>query len=447
MKNNFNLKTMFTLFLAAPFLVIIVMIFIFMGLAESRSTMLRSLEAPKYLIDPIISIIENNYTPEGEVGGILMLLDGDGKILYPPIADKRETLEIDFSLLYSKLLSSGMTNISITRYVYNGEPGLCFFDNTYVPAVLKQHIRIGISLFIIIISCLGLIFGQVSTVIINNSIKTLVDASDLIANGNLDETITLKYNNELVHVAKAIDRMRVELREKRNMEQRFVMSVTHDLKTPLTSINGYLEAINDGIISDPGEIKESIVMMQKKTDLLDSRINELLDYTKDSTAGWRDQWREINVFSWLHELSSMFENDAQLCSRKFVSSINMDRDVTIKCNDKLMTRALENLFDNACRYTESEDSIFLTATAVRDSDKIRLEIIMEDSGSGIDEKDRDKIFELFYRNDRGRNSRGMGIGLASVQTIVKDHGGKISCGESQWGGAKFAMELEFLLTT
>ena len=279
------------------------------------------------------------------------------------------------------------------------------------------------------------------TVIINSSIKRLVYASDLIANGNLDESITLKYNNELVHVANAIDRMRIELKGKRNVEQRFVMSVTHDLKTPLTSINGYLEAIADGVITDPEEIQEIIRLMQRKTELLDGRINELLDYSRNRTAGWREHWKDINVLDWLIEISSMFQNDADLYGRKYQSSININDGLSIKCNDKLLTRALENLFDNACRYSRDNDFIFFKASLLNLKGKNILQIIMEDSGTGIEEKEMENIFELFYRNDRGRNSRGMGIGLASVQTIVRDHGGQVSCRKSESGGACFEITL------
>lgn len=441
MKTNFNLKTMFTIFLIAPFLVLIVMIFLFMGLAETRNTKKLQIEAPKYLVKPLLSIIDNDYDYTSQAGGVLMLLDRKGRILYPKSSEVLFSDAENLSVLYNQLIESGLNQISMTKYVYKDEPGFCFFDNTYVPTVYKQQIRVGISLFIIIISCMGLIFGQLSTVIINSSIKRLVEASDFIANGNLDEKVTLKYNNELIHVANAIDRMRVELREKRNIEQRFVMSVTHDLKTPLTSINGYLEALADGVISDPEEIKDIIELMQKKTGLLDSRINELLDYSKNRTAGWRNHWRSLSVLKWLEDLTSMFRSDAELYGREYISTIDIDKTVKIEGNERLLTRALENLFDNACRYSESGDKITFRAEIISKKDQDILEIALEDSGSGIDEEDRDKIFELFYRNDRGRNSRGMGIGLASVQTIVEDHGGRISCDNSKSGGAVFTIRL------
>lgn len=441
MRNSFNLKTMFTVFLTAPFLVLIVMIFIFMGLAETRHTQTELMQAPKYLIKPILRIIENNYLYSEEAEGVLLLFNREGQVLYPSEADNFFITNEDMFSLYRELFDEGPDNISLIKYAYNGVPGLCLFDNTYVPAVYKKQIRVGISLFIVIISCLGLVFGQLTTLIINSSIRSLVDASELIANGNLDEKISFKYNNELVHVSDAIDRMREELRERRNMEQRFVMSVTHDLKTPLTSINGYLEAIADGVISDPDEIKEIIVLMQKKSGLLDNRINELLDYSKSRTAGWRNHWENILLFDWLNDLSSMFKNDAELYGREYHSKIEIDGDIIMAGNEKLLTRALENLFDNACRYTESGDSIVFSAEQKEHENENLLVISLEDSGSGIDEKDHDKIFELFYRNDRGRNSRGMGIGLASVQTIVKDHGGTILCGNSSSHGALFTIAL------
>lgn len=442
MKQSFNLKTMFTLFLAAPFIVLIVMIFIFMGIAESRNANEGLIEAPKYLLKPLREIIENDYDPPFNPGGVVMLIDSEGSVIYPRNSEALSFDNIETSHMFSRMILDGPDNISITHYTFMGKPYFCFFDNAMFPAVYKRQIRIGVSLFIVIISCLGLVFGQVSTVIINSSIKKLIEASDLIAEGNLEEKITLNFDNELVHVANAIDRMRVELKEKRNVEQRFVMSVTHDLKTPLTSINGYLEALADGIITDPEETALTIELMQKKTSLLDSRINELLEYSRSRTAGWRENWKNIPIGPWLIEISSMFKNDADLYGRKYLEHINIAKGTLIKGDDKLLSRALENLFDNACRYTESGDYIIFSATLVERRGRDAVEIIFEDSGSGISEENRDKIFELFYRNDRGRNSRGMGIGLASVQTIIQDHGGTISCSNSESGGARFTIILE-----
>jgi len=442
MKQTFNLKTMFTLFLAAPFIVLIVMIFIFMGFAESRNSSFGSLEAPKYLLVPLTSIIEQDYSPLTDPRGIILILDSEGKVVFFPGKPSVEFEGSDTEKILGHIILNGSVNTSISRYTYNGEPFFCYFDNAMFPVIYKQQMRIGISLFIIIISCLGLVFGQLSTLIINSSIKKLIEASDRIAEGNLEEEIILKYDNELIHVARAIDRMRVELKEKRNVEQRFFMSVTHDLKTPLTSINGYLEALSDGVITDHEEIASTISLMQKKASLLAGRINELLEYSRSRTAGWRENWKEIDINTWLQDISNMFHNDANLRGRKYLDEINIDDDTRLRGDDKLLTRALENIFDNACRYTEPGDLIIFSAKQCEGPDKSCIEIIFEDSGSGISEENIDKIFELFYRNDRGRNSRGMGIGLASVQTIIQDHGGTIECSNSESGGARFTIKLE-----
>ncbi|MBB6478848.1 signal transduction histidine kinase [Spirochaeta isovalerica] len=444
MKQSFNLKTMFTLFLAAPFIVLIVMIFIFMGIAESRNSSSGPLEAPKYLLYPLTYIIEHDFKPPTDPKGVILILDSAGKVIYSQtdIGDGIDIDKEDTASMLAQIVLKGSTNMSISHYKYNDEPYFCFFDNAMFPAIYKQQMRVGISLFIIIISILGLVFGQISTVIINSSIKKLIDASDRIAEGNLEESINLKYDNEFVHVANAIDRMRVELKEKRNVEQRFVMSVTHDLKTPLTSIQGYLEALSDGVITNRDEVASTVELMQKKASLLDSRINELLDYSRSRTAGWRENWKEINMSTWLQDISSMFRNDASLCGRNYLEKINIDEDTILKGDDKLLSRAFENLFDNACRYTEPGDYIIFSADQREKAECTQIELVFEDSGSGISEENLDKIFELFYRNDRGRNSRGMGIGLASVQTIINDHGGTIQCSNSESGGARFTVILE-----
>ncbi len=442
MKNSFKLKTLFSIFSVAPFIVLVIMLFIFGGLTVSRNTVSGELEASQYLIKPIQKIIDSNYNYAGDTEGVLMLMDSYSNIIYPAYNRTVIDQQVHQKNMLNSFLINDIASISIFSYKYKGEDYFVFFDDMHMPTIMKSQLRMVVGLLILVISIIGLIFNQMIKVIINSSITSLVEASEMIANGNLDEKITLKYNNELVFIADGIDKMRIELKEKRNIEQRFFMSVTHDLKTPLTSINGYLEAIADGIISDSDEVISSVKLMQKKSDLLQNRISELLDYSRNRTAGWRDQWSSVNISEWINGMSSMFESDAGLYNRKYDTRIYGLEDLHVFCNERLLTRALENIFDNATRYTNDGDSVIFSAFLEKKRKGNVFKLIIEDSGSGIDEEDLDKIFDLFYRNDRGRNSRGMGIGLASVQTIVKDHGGEIQCDKSEMGGARFTITLD-----
>ncbi|MDC7223676.1 MAG: ATP-binding protein, partial [Spirochaetales bacterium] len=139
----------------------------------------------------------------------------------------------------------------------------------------------------------------------------------------------------------------------------------------------------------------------------------------------------------LEEAKEVFRNDALIRNRTLETNLLLPEKTMILGDRKMFFQVLENLFDNACRYTDGGDTIRFTAR--RDNKNIR--ITMEDSGAGITKEHIPYIFDNFYRADSGRNTRGIGVGLASSKTIIQSHGGVISYGQTNLGGACFLIEL------
>jgi signal transduction histidine kinase len=205
------------------------------------------------------------------------------------------------------------------------------------------------------------------------------------------------------------------------------MGVTHDLKTPLALIKAYTEAIEDGITEDPASHTSATEIISAKADQLEGMINDLLEYVSMDSGEWRGQLQRVNITAFLQNAAREFAPDVELLHHEFRSEITLPADVPVFMDERLILRALENLVNNAIRYTPDGSAIDLAAGL--DGDTVRLTV--RDNGPGIDKADLPHIFEMFYRGTSSRREQGMGMGLAVVKWIVYSHGWSISASSEQ----------------
>lgn len=343
----------------------------------------------------------------------------------------------DIDLILADIVKKIPDIITMVPFYYKNQSGLAIYKHDLLPAhlkVLQKPIYIG---FIFFLTMVMFVLALVQMNSYYSGIRRLIQASIRIANLDLDTVIYPGKQRELGRVFLAFDQMRKALKAYRENETRFIMSVTHDLKTPLAAMRMYLEAMNDGYIEISEEAGIAVKKILKKSAILEDRIGEILDHSKLLASVHRIKREIIIVPLWIQEQSQFFDEECQMNQREYTQKMDLSNHVKIFGHIKLLNRALANLIDNACRYTKSGDTIKLISYTSEGS----LKIDIEDSGPGIPAPERLKIFELFYRADKGRNSRGMGIGLSSVQSIIENHGGTISCKESSMGGASFSITL------
>jgi signal transduction histidine kinase len=251
----------------------------------------------------------------------------------------------------------------------------------------------------------------------NKSIQNLEEATKKIAAGNLDFTLQTEGDDELASLTSSFDSMRKALKEELARRSRFLMAVSHDLKTPLTSIEGYIEAISDGFADDPELLKRYLHIVQDKSKVLESRILELIDFVKMETGEWQLTQSEINLKDFLLEAAKNYKDDASVLGRDFYYSIDIGENLTVSADGNLVSRALENLFNNAVRYTEHGDTIWMRA--FRSKNEVTVQI--EDGGPGIPKEEVDLIFDAFYRGSKSRREQGFGLGLSIVRSILQAH--------------------------
>ena len=233
--------------------------------------------------------------------------------------------------------------------------------------------------------------------------------------------------------------MRDSLLEAETRKNKFIMGISHDLRTPVAIIKGYTEAIKDGVISDKNELNSTLTLIESKTTQLEDMIDTLINYTKMNNR----EMMENLVPGDIAKLIRFFAKDSKILAtafkRNIICDINLPESIMIPLNSQLAQRSFENLFSNALRYTKDDDTIKIISYIDENENAIKLKI--EDTGIGIEEKDLNNIFDLFYRGTNSRREEGMGIGLAVVKTIVNTLGWQIAVDSKKDEGTCFTITM------
>ncbi|MFW6139695.1 MAG: HAMP domain-containing sensor histidine kinase [Spirochaetota bacterium] len=282
-----------------------------------------------------------------------------------------------------------------------------------------------------------LVFSVVMVVVImrsiNRSITKLEQATRQVSQGSLDFELRAKGGDEFSSLTRSFEAMRLQLKEGREQRSRFLIGVSHDLKTPLTSIEGYLEAILDGLADNPDKLRKYITIVQEKSRLLRERIVQLIDYVKMETGEWKLKKEQFSLGEFLETIAQMFRDDAYVFKREFRYHFGLHRDIAVMGDRELLLRAFENLMTNAIQYTRENDTIVLKAYQEDNS----IIISLTDTGPGIPPENIDKIFEPFFRGSASRKGRGTGLGLPVVKSIINTHGWSIEATSRSGEGTTF----------
>jgi signal transduction histidine kinase len=272
---------------------------------------------------------------------------------------------------------------------------------------------------------------------LNGSIQSLEGATRRIAGGDLDFELPARGNDQIASLTRSFDSMRRALKEEYARRARFIMGVSHDLRTPLTLIQGYVEAISDGFAAEPDAQKKYLAIILDKTRTLENMVGELIEFVRMETGQWRMTHQEVRARPFLMDLARRFAEDALILKRDFGWSIDLPDDATIRMDAGLFTRALENLVGNAIRYTEQKGRITMEA---RSQDHGVL-LSVTDTGIGIAAEDLSRIYDPFYRGTNSRREQGFGLGLTTVKSIIESHGWNITVASRLGAGTTFTIRM------
>ena len=256
-------------------------------------------------------------------------------------------------------------------------------------------------------------------------------AMQKIAEGNFDYMLESEDDNEIGELYRNYEDMRLRLKEsteekiqneKQNRE--LISNITHDLKTPITAIKGYVEGIRDGVADTPEKMEKYIGTIYNKANEMDTLINELTLYAKIDTNRIPYNFAPLSVNDYFNDCAEDIEMELDSKNVEFGYFNYVEGDQKIIADPEQLKRVTNNIVSNSLKYMEREHG--LINLRVKDvGDFIQVEL--EDNGKGIAAKDLPNIFDRFYRTDASRNSSkgGSGIGLSIVKKIIEDHGGKI----------------------
>lgn len=311
-------------------------------------------------------------------------------------------------------------------------------DKLHKPKNMLLSILVFLGIFVTILVVLLIIISRT----IFKSIIQIENTTQSLANGNLQNQVISenpKKENEITSIQKSLEKMRGALLEEQERKNRFIMGISHDLRTPVAIIKGYTEAISDGIISGKEETSNTLNLILSKTTQLEEMINSLINFIKmDSTM-----MRETLVPQSITELIINFANESQITSNVFkrtvLTNIQLDKDIKVPLNKQLVNRVFENIISNAIRYTNEGDKIWINSWY--DVNSVFIEI--RDSGIGIAQKDLKYIFDMFYRGTNSRKEEGMGIGLSVVKNVIDSHNWKINVSSKKNEGTSFIITIPY----
>jgi signal transduction histidine kinase len=211
------------------------------------------------------------------------------------------------------------------------------------------------------------------------------------------------------------------------------MGVSHDLRTPLTLIQGYVEAVADGLADEPETRRKYLSIVQDKTRALDGMVTDLIEFVRMDTGEWKMTHRPVRLAPFLRPIAQRYAEDAAILHRSFDHAIELPEDLEVPMDEALMGRALENLIGNAIRYTGEGGSIRLRASLEGGVPVLSI----RDTGIGIPAEDLPRIFDPFFRGTNSRREQGFGLGLATVKSIVEGHGWSIDVSSEVGSGTTF----------
>lgn len=253
---------------------------------------------------------------------------------------------------------------------------------------------------------------------ITKPIKVIKDSTLKIANGETIEDIQSSDYSELSALTDAFNFMKNELTRIEEDKKSFISMISHEIKTPLTVISGYLEAIHDGVL-EPEEIKDSLEIIYRESTRLTQLTKEIVTQTSNKDL---HLYLEPTIF----KLKPLIEDTIQLpkvnIKKNVQFSVSCDTDVTLYADENKIRQVLSNLISNSIKY--SNNVVMITISCYVKEDRLCLEI--QDNGFGIKKIDLDKVFEKYYRVKNVSDPlEGNGLGLSIVKKLIELHKGTI----------------------
>lgn len=273
---------------------------------------------------------------------------------------------------------------------------------------------------------------------VHRPIKEITRATNEYSKGNLSYHVKPMHNDEIGRLGMSLDYMASQLNESDKFQQKFLSNISHDFRSPLTSIKGYLEAIQDGTIP-PEMLDKYIGIMLFETERLTKLTSNILTLNELDPKSVRLDISTFDLNSIIRHTVETFEGTCKKKGIKFnITYANSVQNV--KADKGRIQQVIYNLIDNAIKFSKENSYIYIT---VKEKGE-KAQISIKDTGCGIAKEDIDKIWDRFYKSDssRGRDKKGSGLGLSITKEVIQAHGENIDVVSTVGVGTKFIFTLE-----
>jgi len=254
-----------------------------------------------------------------------------------------------------------------------------------------------------------------------------------------DITISPLYSGSKIRGAIAVFRDMTEQHRLEKLRTDFLANISHELRTPISMLVGYSEALSDGIVDSEEEREEMMKIIRDEAMRMGRLVNDTLDLTRLESGHMRLYKEWVDLLPMAGRIASKFQQKAKDAEVELFLNTGIEPDLQIFLDEDRIEQVLTNLIDNALRHTPSGGGV--TISVGRTGDWV--EFAVADTGSGIPEEDLQYVFERFYKADkaRTRGKGGTGLGLAIAKNIVESHGGMISAASKVGEGTRMSFRL------
>lgn len=292
----------------------------------------------------------------------------------------------------------------------------------------------------------GLVIAAMLSVLVSSSVarplQRISHAAQRIASGDYRQRVPVKGPKEVRTLAQTFNYMTGRVAASQQAQHDFLANVSHDLRTPLTSIQGFSQAIVDGVASDPESAQRAAQIIHDEAGRLHRMVESLLDLARVEADKLNMHQHAVALTDLLQGVGASLTFKAQEKGLRLVVNVPPDLPRIPGDGDRL-AQVFTNLIDNAIKHTPEGGQISLNAVTSTGG----VAIMVQDTGVGIPAEDLPRIFERFYQVDKSRESNlrsGMGLGLAITKQIVEGHGGSIQVASKVGEGTIFTVWLPFL---